>query len=202
MDSNSAAPAVHDSTSHISTNAVTSDPSLLPANAANGMMTNVWGPPGWVFLHAVTFGYPVDPVVFDKEHGLDPGTTEKRYRNFFEHVGLILPCRYCRESYQQFAKEVPIRANNRDELTRWLYDIHCKVNAKLGKPNASFDDIRKRYEGYRATCSKDKKGCSVPVGLSTKQQSCVLVYSDLSMGVILFALVAICVILFASTQHH
>ena len=27
-------------------------------NIGNGMMTKVWGPPGWLFLHCITFGYP------------------------------------------------------------------------------------------------------------------------------------------------
>ena len=37
-------------------------------NADNGMMTKVWGPPGWLFLHCVTFGYPYVIIPSKKEH--------------------------------------------------------------------------------------------------------------------------------------
>ena len=27
-------------------------------NKDNGLMTKVWGPPGWLFFHCIAFGYP------------------------------------------------------------------------------------------------------------------------------------------------
>ena len=32
-------------------------------NLDNGLMTRLWGPSGWLFLHCITFGYPykIDP---------------------------------------------------------------------------------------------------------------------------------------------
>ena len=56
---------------------------LNNTHAGNGMMTNVWGPAGWVFLHSVTFGYPMDPDEFDRNLEQTPGTTRERYRQFF-----------------------------------------------------------------------------------------------------------------------
>ena len=64
----------------------------------NGMMTKVWGPPGWLFLHCVAFGYPVKVSKWDYSDNLK----RMEYRNFFKNVGKILPCRYCRESYDKF----------------------------------------------------------------------------------------------------
>ena len=58
-------------------------------------MTNLWGPTGWVFLHSVSFGYPMDPKKFDVDNNLPEGTTEERYRQFFEQIGYVFPCRYC-----------------------------------------------------------------------------------------------------------
>ena len=37
------------------------------------MNVNKWGPGGWVFLHTITFNYPLKPTLADKEN----------YRNFF-----------------------------------------------------------------------------------------------------------------------
>lgn len=37
-------------------------------NIDNGMMTKIWGPPGWLFLHCITFGYPYVINMNKKEH--------------------------------------------------------------------------------------------------------------------------------------
>ena len=59
------------------------------------MMTNVWGPPGWVFLHCITIGYPIKIDPKNKEHI----SRKKHTMNFFNSLGHVLPCKYCRESY-------------------------------------------------------------------------------------------------------
>ena len=45
-------------------------------NAKNGLMTKVWGPAGWLFLHCVTFGYPLDPDQFDRDNNYPVGSTK------------------------------------------------------------------------------------------------------------------------------
>ena len=148
-------------------------------NADNGMMTKVWGPPGWLFLHCVTFGYPYVIIPSKKEH------QEKMiwYRNFFHQLGHVLPCRYCRESYQDFMKEDPIdnHLKSRKEITKWFYDMHNKVNKKLGVPPCdipSFEDMTANYEQYRAKCKKTTdeerkanvaKGCVNPADGTKKR---------------------------------
>ena len=45
----------------------------------------------------------------------------------------------------------------RKDLTKWLYDMHNKVNHKLGVPECnipSFEDVISQYEEYRAKCKK------------------------------------------------
>ena len=124
----------------------------------NGMMTKVWGPPGWLFLHCITFGYPFN---LDETKTID---FQKRndYKNFFYYLGKVLPCRYCRESYDEYFKELPIDnfLNNRRDLCLWLYKLHNKVNNKLGVPDCDipkFKDVQNRYESYRAKCKKTTK---------------------------------------------
>ena len=40
-------------------------------NSGDGMLTSVWGPPMWHFLHTMSFNYPVDPTDEDKKNYRD-----------------------------------------------------------------------------------------------------------------------------------
>lgn len=128
-------------------------------NINNGMMTKIWGKPGWTFNHTVTFGYPVNPTDEQKT----------AYRNYFMSIGDVLPCKYCRESYQYFVKHGDTALTdadlaNRDSLVRWLYRVHQAVNKKLGVDYGMTEEkLIDKYESFRATCSKDKSGCVAPL---------------------------------------
>ena len=95
------------------------------------MKTTVWGPAGWIFLHTIAFNYPQIIDENDAEH------CERRTytKQLFENLCYTLPCKYCRESFRVFLLELPIDKHLacRKDLTRWLYKIHNKVNAKLRK---------------------------------------------------------------------
>jgi hypothetical protein len=141
-------------------------------NLDNGLMTRLWGPSGWLFLHCITFGYPykIDPT--------KPEHLEKQndYYRFFYYLGKVLPCKYCRDSYMEFfTKLSPMsRLGSRKEFTKWLYDIHNLVNDKLGVPKCdvpSFEEVEEQYQSFRAACKpltetqkKDNasKGCIAP----------------------------------------
>ncbi len=126
-----------------------------------GLITKIWGGCLWVGLHSITFGYPQNPTDDDK----------KNYKTFFTSLQYTLPCKFCRESYSKFISsgEVELtddRLKSRETLTRWLYDLHNKVNQKLGVDyKVSFEDVVKRYESYRAKCIPDDKGCNMPLDL-------------------------------------
>ena len=124
-----------------------------------GMATKVWGPPAWFFLHMVTFGFPKDPLKYDRENKLASGTTQQRYRDFFNRVGFILPCRSCRESYQSNIQKFPIDISNRDSLVKWLFNIHNLVNKKLNKISLEFNI--KLLDKSEYQCNKQKKTCLV-----------------------------------------
>ena len=151
-------------------------------NSKNGLMTKVWGPAGWLFLHCVTFGYPENPDLYDSEYGLPPGTTRSRYRRFFTEVGNVLPCRYCRDSYKEFIKEdrVEDHIQDRNQLIEWFWRIHNKVNQKLGVHycDATIEEIKEKYETYRAKCkaptsveiqANSEKGCVIPADGTPKK---------------------------------
>jgi hypothetical protein len=112
----------------------------------NGLMTKIWGPPAWQFLHMTTFGYPVNPTDIQK----------KNYKQYFTLVGEILPCRECRTSYQEYITTGDTELTNdvmknRKTLTKWFFNIHNKVNEKLNNNyGMEFKNVEKRYESYRA----------------------------------------------------
>ena len=93
------------------------------------MNTKAWGPAGWMFSHTITFNYP-DQIDFtnDEQTKLanDIKLMFRDYRN-------TLPCKYCRESFAKFLKQLPIEPflGSRKALTFWFYSIHNKVNQKL-----------------------------------------------------------------------
>ena len=151
-------------------------------SASNGMMTKVWGPAGWVFLHSCVMGYPLKI----NEKNTEDRKRKKKTKVFFETIGHIFPCIYCRESYQRFIKELPIDnfLDSRRKLANWLYQIHNKVNKKLGVPSCdipSFNEVYGRYETYRAQCEKTTrkdrkerkdKGCIIPK--DGKKKKCIV----------------------------
>jgi len=148
-------------------------------NIDNGMMTKIWGPPGWLFLHCITFGYPYKIIPKNEEHIKRMEDT----KNFFKYLGYVMPCKYCRLSYQEFIKQIPIEKylTSRDDLTYWLYLIHNKVNNKLEIPNSNiptFEEVQDKFETFRAKCTNTKKdekednitkGCIKPADGTTKR---------------------------------
>ena len=111
------------------------------------MDQNIWGPGLWLFLHTLTFNYPVSPSRDDKT----------RMRRFFMALGDVLPCRYCRENYQKHLKNYPIQLDSKREFVRWLIQIHNEVNEQEGKQQVKELDILSTYEKiYRKKIDLDK----------------------------------------------
>jgi hypothetical protein len=131
-------------------------------NKNNGLITKIWGGPGWTFGHAVTFGYPLEPTPEQKAD----------YKQYFMLYSKILPCKYCRESYDKFISEGDTKLTNevmknRYTITKWFYDIHEAVNKKLGVDyGVTYEDVVRRFESFRARCGPTKepiKGCTTPL---------------------------------------
>ena len=145
-------------------------------NSGDGMLTSVWGPSMWHTLHTISFNYPVNPTIKQK----------KKYFIFFNSLGNILPCRYCRENLKKNLKCNPLNMNtmkNRKTLSMWVYRLHEIINKMLGKKSGlSYNDVRDRYENFRSRCIKKSKkeikktkkesGCTKP--LYGNKSKCVL----------------------------
>jgi|TARA_R110002153_G_scaffold197838_3_gene351382 hypothetical protein len=119
--------------------------------SGDGMVTAIWGPPLWHFLHVISFNYPVHPTTTDKEN----------YKKFIINLKNILPCRYCRDNLKKNLRELPLTnkdLENRDAFSRWMFELHELINTMLNKKSGlKFCDVRERYEHFRARCTIDKK---------------------------------------------
>ena len=101
------------------------------------MNTWIWGPPKWKFLHSLSFS--------PDAHAHAAVVSE-----FLNTLSSVLPCKYCRESYSKFVRELqPLQQTiTSGQLPRWMYDLHEKVNAKLDRQLA---DIAAKEAGVHVT---------------------------------------------------
>lgn len=101
-----------------------------------------WGTSCWCFLNCIVFNAPIEIPIEERQ----------KYKSFFTILGDVLPCSYCRCSYKQFLEIIPIDnyLDTRLHLAFWLYQIHCKVNEKLKKPNPSFVEFCRTMNRYKA----------------------------------------------------
>jgi len=120
-------------------------------SSGDGMLTTIWGPSMWHFLHTMSFNYPVNPSKEDKIH----------YRDFILSLQYILPCKYCRQNLKTNLKANPLKMSDmesRDTFSRYIYKLHEIVNKLLGKKShLTYCDVRERYEHFRSRCTKDDK---------------------------------------------
>ena len=144
--------------------------------SGDGMLTTVWGPSMWHYLHTMSFNYPVKPTEEDK----------KNYKDFMLSLQHVLPCRHCRENLKNNYKAFPLEAchmASRDKFSRYVYRLHETINKMLGKKSGlKYCDVRERYEHFRARCTeedakifkfkKKEKGCTEP--LYGKKAKCVI----------------------------
>lgn len=95
-----------------------------------GLATKKWGPHAWYFLFSTIMGaYPVKFDRLNTEHI----QTKEHFLNLFKSLGFVMPCVFCRQSFKQFAGELPIEpfTESRIGMMKWLYLMKDKVNRKL-----------------------------------------------------------------------
>jgi hypothetical protein len=139
----------------------------------DGMLTTVWGPSLWHYLHTMSFNYPINPTKEQKKY----------YKEFILNLKHVLPCKYCRINLVNNFKTNPLRSKhlkNRETFSKYIYDLHEIINSMLGKTsNLTYEQVRDRYEHFRARCSnipkekiwnfnknktkKKEKGCTEPL---------------------------------------
>ena len=130
-------------------------------NSNDGMLTSVWGPSMWHFLHTMSFNYPVNPTTDDKHHYLD----------FILSLRWTLPCGKCRKNFRTNLRKLPLKMKHMESrltFSKYVYDLHELINKMLNKSSGlTYDVIRERYEHFRSRCVKEivvkEKGCVEPL---------------------------------------
>ncbi len=149
--------------------------------SSDGMITSIWGPPLWHYLHTISFNYPIQPTKEQKKY----------YKEFILLLKHTLPCKHCRDNLRNNLKQLPITSNvleNRHNFSIYVYELHELVNKMLGKKsNLTYEQVRYRYEHFRARCDKTfnrktkkrakEKGCVHPL-YGKKKNKCVLKIVD------------------------
>jgi len=151
--------------------------------SGDGMLTTVWGPAMWHFLHTMSFNYPVEPTQLQR----------KQYKEFVLSLRDVLPCRYCRDNLTKNLRDLKFsnkHMKSRATFSRFMYDLHEHVNKMLGKKSGlSYCDVRERYEHFRSRCvldidadkekieellrkKKEEPGCTEP--MYGKKSKCVI----------------------------
>ena len=119
----------------------------LPENVA--MITKVWGPPTWFFLHSMAMSYPKKINEQNAEH--------RRRRSamfaFLSNLGDILPCPLCGVSYNSYIRDPSLsiweHLHSRGSLIEFIYKIHNRVNIKLGVPQCNIPSFKEVVEFYK-----------------------------------------------------
>jgi len=118
------------------------------------MDTRFWGPSGWCLFHLIA-------AVPTNQQNLSA------VREWFSLMEFVLPCKYCRASFHDYTKLQPLKAEilgNRDAFSRWMYDIHNRVNAKLRGQgllttrNPSWSSVRDKYYTKQASLCSSGSG--------------------------------------------
>ena len=114
--------------------------------SGDGMLTSVWGPSMWHYLHTMSFNYPVHPSSEQRRH----------YYSFMKSLVNVLPCKYCRINLKTNYKNLPLRKcdmKNRESFSKYVYHLHELVNKMLKKKSGlSYCQVRDRYENFRDMC--------------------------------------------------
>lgn len=102
------------------------------------MNPEIWGPGAWLFLHSITLAYPDNPTQKDKEN----------YKNFFETLKYVIPCKKCSYNYSKNIKDNNIlnHLDSKVSLVKWLVNIHNQVNIENNKKIMEYEDVIKEYK--------------------------------------------------------
>ena len=113
------------------------------------MDTKYWGPSGHKLLHSIAYCYSFNEYEDDIQ--------KNKVISFFNSIKYVLPCIYCRRSYSQYLKDIPLRSflnSHKDNIFKWIYLIHNKINDKLRKQgylsqkNPKYNTILSNYTKY------------------------------------------------------
>ena len=105
-----------------------------------------WGPLLWTALHALAerSGKPTTPMFGEDER--------RAWISLFNMTGDIIPCKVCKEHFQDYFREHPINElkmiplfQMHEWIRDWFWTVHNWVNETLKKPQFDKDDLAITY---------------------------------------------------------
>jgi hypothetical protein len=105
-----------------------------------------WGPLLWCILHGLAekAGTCTTPMFLDDER--------RYWIHFFKETGEIIPCPTCKMHYMEYLKTHPVNAlktlphsQRKAWITKWFWELHNDVNARLGKPIFPIENLSATY---------------------------------------------------------
>jgi len=107
------------------------------------MDTTFWGPSGHKLNHSIAYCYTFGLYNEDIPKNI--------ITSFFKAERYVLPCIYCRRSFSNYIKELPVI---KDNIFKWVYLIHNKINDKLRKQgylnekNPKYENVLQNYKKF------------------------------------------------------
>lgn len=96
---------------------------------------DVWGPPGWNWLHRLAIDYPERPSRADARAAF------RRLWSFVTH----LPCDECRTHATRYVLGHPPDLTSTQAFQSWAWAFHNHANIRLGKRVLTYPEYRILY---------------------------------------------------------
>lgn len=112
---------------------------LSYTEALNECDLTVWEHSGWVFLHNITFVYPVNPTTSDQD----------KMKKFIVYTSRVLPCKEYRDNFKNHLKKYPLTGkvlSTRKNLVEWLIDVHNNINLSNSRKKLTYIETLNKYK--------------------------------------------------------
>jgi len=105
------------------------------------MHPSIWGSQLWYIMHLISFEYPTNPTEYDK----------RIYHDFYTSLKDVIPCEDCKKHYREHITRYPLtpHLDSRDNLVKWVIQVHNFVNTSLGKPTLSIEQVMIIYKNLK-----------------------------------------------------
>ena len=106
----------------------------------NNANSKIWGPSTWYTMHIIAYQLPQNNSSF-------PKNIKDNIVQFYTTLSDMLPCPVCKRDYKKILYLQKIKCSNGNQISRWTYDIHNHVNAKIKKNRFLEQDAKNIYLG-------------------------------------------------------
>ncbi|KAI6204926.1 Sulfhydryl oxidase [Aphelenchoides besseyi] len=94
----------------------------------------------WNLLHTMAAYYPEKPT----------NEEQQSMKQTVESLSKTYPCPHCAEDFRKDLVENPIELKDRNVLSKWMCEMHNRVNVKLGKETFDCSKVMERwYDGWK-----------------------------------------------------